>query len=261
MQEVRKQKTDARDADLILKLLREDRFPKVWVPSPRQRDERQLLLHRQRLVQMRTRVKNQLQAMAKNEGVCRRSGLWTAKGEAEFLQIPLLPWAEQRRHDWLQLLPQLNERILPLDEVVAEMAEQRPEVRRLMSHPGVGPVVATAFVLTLGDWRRFERSKQVASYLGLIPAEDSSGGKQRLGHLSKQGNSFLRGLLVEAAHIAVRHEPEWRRAYRRMSMRKNRQIAVVAIARKLAMRLWWMWKLGLEYGQIIESGSHAEQPD
>lgn len=258
VQEVRKQKTDVRDAELMLRLLREGRFPKLWVPSVQQRDERQLLLHRHRLVQTRTRVKNQVQAIAKNEGIYRRRGLWTAQGQAELAAVQLAPWSEQRRRDWLELLPELQSRIEPLDQAVAELAEQRPEVRRLMTHPGVGPVVASAFVLTLGEWQRFDRAKQVASYLGLIPAEASTGGKQRLGHLSKQGNPFLRGLLVEAAHIAVRYEADWRRAYRRMSMRKNRQIAVVAVARKLAMRLWGMWKLGLDYGQFTESGSHAE---
>jgi transposase len=258
--EPRKQKTDARDAELLLRLLRSGEFEplRIWVPSMEERDERQLLLHRHRLVQMRTRVKNQVQAIAKNEGVCRRAGLWTVKGQAEFRALPLAPWADQRRRDSLELLSALNGRIDPLDDAVAQLAKQRPAVQLLMTHPGVGPVVASAFVLTLGTWRRFESAKQVASYVGLIPAEASSGGRQRLGHLTKQGNAFLRGLLVEAAHIAVRYEPQWRRAYLRMSLRKNRQIAVVAIARKLAMRLWWIWKTGLAYGQMVESGSHAE---
>ena len=97
----------------------------------------------------------------------------------------------------------------------------------------------------------------MGSYLGLIPAENSSGGRQRLGHISKQGNALLRGLLVEAAHVAARHEPELGRCYRRLAMRKQRSIAAVAVARKLAVRLWWMWIRGLEYGQLRESGSHA----
>ena len=98
----------------------------------------------------------------------------------------------------------------------------------------------------------------MASYLGLIPAERSSGGRQRLGHISKQGNAMLRGLLVEAAHVAVRFDVQWRRDYMRLAMKKNRSIAAVAIARKLAVRLWWMWKSGLATGQISQSGSHVE---
>ncbi len=126
-----------------------------------------------------------------------------------------------------------------------------------MTHPGVGPITALTFVLTLGDALRFDCSKQVASYLGLILAEDSSGGKQRLGHITKQGNALLRGLLVEAAHSAARSEPELGRCYRRLAMRKNRSIAAVAVARKLAVRLWWMWRRGLNYAQFRTSGSHA----
>ena len=73
----------------------------------------------------------------------------------------------------------------------------------MRTHPGVGPITALAFVLTIGDPKRFDCGKQVASYLGLIPAEDSSGGRQRLGHISKQGNALLRGLLVEACWVIV----------------------------------------------------------
>jgi len=143
---------------------------------------------------------------------------------------------------------------------VEAAAQASPVVRCLRRQRGVGPVVGLAYELTLLDPTRFQSSRQVASYLGLIPAEHSSGGKQRLGHISKQGNALLRGLLVEAAHVAVRWEPEWRRQYVRLAMKKNRSIAAVAMARKLAVRLWWWWKSGLGSGQIGGSGSHAEQP-
>jgi transposase len=145
----------------------------------------------------------------------------------------------------------------PIRWKVAQQAAQHPEAVRLMTHPGVGPITALAFVLVIGDPARFANSKKLASYLGLIPSEDSSGGKQRLGHISKQGNAMLRGLLVEAAHVAVRHEAHWKRDYRRLAMRKNRSIAVVAVARKLAVRLWWMWRRGVDYAQLSASGSHA----
>lgn len=256
-QATRKQKTDARDAEHLLRLLLEDRFPRIWTPSVAERDLRQLVMHRHRLVQMRTRVKNQLQALALNEAVPRRPGLWTKKGRQQFEALALSEWTARRRQDGLELLEQLCNRTAPLDEAVRQQAEQRPECRRLMTHPGVGPVVSLAFVLTLGDAQRFACGKQVASYLGLIPSEHSSGGRQRLGHISKQGNAVLRGLLVEAAHIAARHDPELGRYYRRLAVKKNRSIAAVAVARKLAVRLWWMWVRGLDYGHKIEPASHA----
>lgn len=255
----RKQKTDVRDAQHLLGLLVEGRFEKlrIWVPTPEERDVRQLVLHRHRLVQLRTRVKNQLQAVALNEALPRKPGLWSRQGRQQLEALALPAWTARRRQDNLELLDQLVERTDPLDQAVVQQAHQRPEAVRLMTHPGVGPVTALAFVLTIGDPSRFPGGKQVASYLGLIPAEYSSGRQQRLGHISKQGNALLRGLLVEAAHSAVRAVPEWRRAYTRLAMKKNRAIAAVAIARKLAMRLWWMWLRGLDYGQLVQSGSHA----
>ncbi len=255
---VGRQKTDKRDADLILQLLIEKRFPRLWVPSVEQREGRQLVLHRHRLVQMRTRVKNQLQALAMNEGVQRKHKLWSQAGQAELQGLSLGPWASVRRTDLTDLRKDLDGKIDVLNQGLEQQVEQRPEVRRLMTHPGVGPVVATAFVLTIGEPGRFKKSKEVAAYLGLVPLEDSSGGRQRLGHITKQGNSMLRGLLVEAAHVAARREPEWQRKYKRLAMKKNRSIAAVAVARCLAVRLWWMWKLGLDYGPMKESRSHAE---
>jgi transposase len=252
-----KQKTDIRDAGLLLQLLLENRFPRIWMPSAEQRDLRQLLIHRHRLVQMRARVKNQMQAIAMNEGLQRKQRLWSEAGQAEFLGLVLDPWASRRRTDLLSLRKELDQRIKPLDHALQQQAQQRPETRLLMTHPGVGPVVATAFALTLGNASRFAGSKQVASYLGLVPLEHSSGGRQRLGHITKQGDSMLRGLLVEAVRVAAQREPEWRRRYLRLAVKKNRSIAAVALARRLGVRLWWMWKLGLDYGQMVESHSHA----
>ena len=253
----RKQKTDRRDAELLLKLLREDRFPRIWVPTPGERDVRQLLLHRHKLVRIRTQVKNQLQALALNQGVQRKWKLWSATGRKQLEALRLLPWASRRRAELLQLLDQLEGSIRELDRAVREQAQAHPGARRFMTQPGVGPVTALAFALTLGPAERFRRGKQVASYFGLIPAEHSSGWKgQRLGHISKQGSPFLRGLLVEAAQSAVRHEPELRRAYQRLAQRKCRALAKVAMARKLAVRLYWMLRLQVDYAQRVQ-GSPA----
>jgi transposase len=256
----RKQKTDRRDAELLLELLLDGgkRFPRLTVPSPEQRNQRQLVGHRHRLVQMETRVKNQVQALAMNEGLRLRRSLWTRKGQAQLQALALPRWAERKRTDLLALLADLQRRRADLDQAVAAAAEASPVVRHLRQQRGVGPVVGLAYELTILNPLRFDTSRQVASYLGLIPSERSTGGKQRLGHISKQGNAMLRGLLVEAAHVAVRWEPEWRRQYVRLAMKKNRSIAAVAMARKLAVRLWWLWKSGLASGQIGGSGSHAE---
>jgi transposase len=256
-QRVRKQKTDRGDAQLLLQLLRESRFPKLWVPSPENRDLRQLLWHRHRLVQMRTRVKNQLHAIALNEGVQRKSRLWSKAGRAQLESFTLAPWTARRRQDLLQLLDQLTPQIAELSQAVEREAQRRPEVQRLMTHPGVGPITALAFVLVLGTPDRFRCGKQVGSYLGLIPCEDSSAGKQRLGHLSKQGNTLLRFLLVEAAQAAVRCDPDWRRRFGHLAMRRQRNIAIAAMARRLAVSLYWLWRKAEDSPAASQSGSHV----
>jgi transposase len=257
---VRKQKNDRQDAEHILKLMMENRFPKVWVPGPENRDLRQLLWHRHRLVQTRTRLQNQLQAVALNQGVRRKRGLWSQSGREELESFRLAPWATRRRHDLLQLLDQLNPCIAELTAAIEKEAEQNSEAQRLMTHPGVGPITALGYVLIIGSPERFGCGKQIGSYLGLIPCEDSSAGRQRLGHISKQGNTLLRFLLVEAAQAAIRGDEDWRRQYLHLAMRRERNIAKVAMARKLAVRLYWMWRKGWDYQQLLKFGSHVGQP-
>ena len=124
----------------------------------------------------------------------------------------------------------------------------------------MGALTALAFVLIIGRAERFQCGKQIASYLGLVPLEESSGQRRRLGHITKQGNSLLRFLLVEAAQVTVRSDQEWRSRYFHLAMRRGRKVAKVAMARRLAVRLYWMWRKGWDYGQLRKFGSHAGQP-
>jgi transposase len=257
----REQRTDKRDARHILRLLVENRFPAVWQPSVANEEQRQLLMHRCRLVRMRTRIKNQLDSIAKSEGLT-GSRSWSGQRRGQIEALPLAGWYNRRRADLLQLLDGLELRIKPLDMAVDAAARQDAEARLLMTHPGVGPVVSLAYVLVVGDWRRFPRGKQVGSYLGLIPSEASSGKRQQqMGHITKQGNTLLRWLLVEAATTAQRYDASWHRQYVRLSMTKHHGVAKVAIAHKLAVRLYWMLRSGQDYGQMMERGSHARQSE
>jgi transposase len=183
---VRKQKTDRRDACHILDLLLTNRFPRIWMPSPAERDLRQMLRHRHKLVRFRTSVKNQLHALAMGQGLCRRKKLWARVGRQELENLLLDPWSSRRRADLLQLLDQLDPWIEELDQAVIQEAARRPQAAGLMKQAGVGPVTALAFVLTIGPVSRFPSSKNLVSYLGLNPSEASSGGRQRLGAISKQ---------------------------------------------------------------------------
>jgi transposase len=258
---VRKQKTDRQDAQLILKLMLKDDFPRIWVPSWENRDLRQLLWHRHRMVQARTRLMNQLQAVALNEGLRCKKRLWREHGRHQLESFRLAPWASRRRRDLLELLDRLNPTIAELSQAIEQEVEKYPEARRLMTHPGVGPLTALGFVLIIGKAERFQCGKQIASYLGLVPLEDSSGNRRRLGHITKQGSSILRFLLVEAAQVTARSLPEWRSKYFHLAMRRGRKIAKVAMARRLAIRLYWMWRKGWDYEQVKQFGSHAGQPE
>ena len=248
---VRRQKTDRRDAGHILKLLMENRFPRLWTPTSEQRDLRQLLIHRHKLVEIRTRVKNGLQHLALNRGVQKHSRLWSVRGRAYLEKLPLEGWTGRRREDLLKLLAELDRHLDELDQAASRAAEEHPQARLLMTQPGVGPITSLAFVLTIGDVSRFKHSNQVASYLGLIPREHSSGGKQRLGAISKQGNRFMRQLLVESVQTVNRLDEGFRKQYAARCHRKPKGVAKVTAARKLAVRLYWMLRQNVGYPEIV----------
>ena len=251
---VRKQKTDVRDALHILDLMLANRFPRIWIPSPGERDVRQLLRHRHKMVCLRTAVRNQLHALAMGQGVYQKRKLWGAKGRRELEALALDPWASRRRRERLAILDGLDASLGELDRAVDKEAQQNPAARSLMEQPGVGRVTALTFVLTIGPVERFRRSKQVVSYLELNPRESSSGGRQRLGGISKQGNSMARYLLVEAAQTASIYDEELRRDYQRLKFRRGTAVAKVAIARKLAVRLYWKLR---KQNSAVAAGSHA----
>ena len=248
--ETRRQKHDRRDAALLLELLTDDRFPSIWMPSAELADVRALLLHRDQWVRMRTRVKNALQGLALAHGLRRRAGLWSRQGQATLAALPLAPHAADRRAHLQALLDHLAAHVNELDQQVSAQAAERPQARRLMTHPGVGPVTALATKVFLGDPARFVDAKALASYVGLIPSEYSSGGRQRLGHLTKQGNPLLRFLWCEAAVHAVRRDAALGRFYRRKLQQKGLGKARVAVARKLGIRLWILLRDQIDYDEF-----------
>jgi transposase len=248
--ETRRQKHDRRDAALLLELLTQDRFPSIWMPSTELGDLRALLLHRHQWVRIRTRVMNALQGMALAHGIRRRAGLWSRDGQATIASLPLPPHAAYRRSQLQALYVHLTEQIEELDQRVRTHAQERPQAVRLMTHPGVGPVTALATEVFLGDPTRFADGKAVTSYVGLIPSEYSSGDRQRLGKITKQGNPLLRLLWCEATIHAVERDPALRRFYRRKLQQKGFGKARVAAARKLGIRLWILLRDQIDYAEF-----------
>ncbi len=194
-----------------------------------------------------------------NEGYRWKKKLFSEPGRAQLERLSLAPWASRRRQELLELLDRMNPTIEELTAAVEQEAHKRADALRLMTHPGVSPLTALAYVLIIGTPERFHCGKQIGTYVGMIPSEDSSAGKQQLGHISKQGNSLLRFLLVESAQAAARINPEWRRRYIHVAMRRHKSIAKVAMGRKLGVRLYWMWRNGCEYSPSLEFGSYVGQ--
>jgi transposase len=263
--ETRKQKHDRRDAELIRRLLVENRFPQIWLPTAEQRDLRTLLQHRHQLVRMRVMTQNGLQGLALSQGLRRGAKLWSQAGQRALDSLPLANYSGTRRQQLQELRQQLNQRLQMLDQAVCEQVERRAGARLLLSHPGVGPITALATEVFLGEARRFPNGKAVASYVGMIPSEHSSGGKQRNGSLSKQGNPLLRLLWVEAARAAARKDARLKQFYRKKLVQKGLGKAVVATARKLGIRLWIMMRDQIDYTEFCRRAEqrcpHAGMPE
>ena len=256
--EPRKQKHDRRDADLLLTLLVENRFPAIWLPTRELLDLRALLRHRHQWVRIRTRIQNALQAIALANGLRRGPSLWTQAGQQAIASLPLSPHAAYRRSELQAMYRKFETEIEKLNQRVEEQVCERAGARLLMTHPGVGPITALATDVFLGDPARFADSKALASYVGMIPGEYSSGGRQRLGGLSKQGNPLLRFLWGEAGIHAVRRDPELKRFYHRKLVQKGLGKARVAVARKLGIRMWIMLRDQIEYNEFCRRGQKQQ---
>ncbi len=255
----RRQKNDRRDAELLLDLLRHGDFPAVHLPPPASREVLDLLHHRERLVRMRTMLKNSLQAVALNHRVARGPSLFTARGRAALRALPLSRAEDWQRRDGFELLDELDRRVAALNEELERRAWADRRVVRLRTHPGVGRLTALAMVHTLEPATRFRDGRQVAAYCGLDPQERSSGQTVRTGGITKQGNRLLRTLLVEAAWntIRPRQDAELRRFYFHLLARKPAGVAIVAVARKLALRLYRLLREGIDYDEFRRRGRDA----
>lgn len=234
-------KTDKVDARVLAELLAADYLPAVW-----QADETTKALRRQvgthvGLVRQRTRIKNQIQAvLARN--LCPRcpaADLFGQKGRRWLAEQPL---PDDERRMIASLLRQLDftgEELRLVDAELAQVALDEPEVRRLMTIPGVDMAVAMAIRATVGDFSRFSSPAKLVSYIGLDPKVRQSGGLPAThGRISKQGRAWARGMLVEAAFSASRAPGPLRGFYERVKARRGWQIATVATARKLLVICW-----------------------
>ena len=253
----RRQKNDRRDAGLILDLLLRGEFPQVHRPPFESREVLRLLRYRHKLVQMRTRAKNSLQALAFSAGSAGRSRLLSRAGREQFLRLEMSESMARQRAEWLSLVDEFSARIKSLDSWLAERANRDERVLRLQTHPRVGLLTSLAVVHALEPVSRFAGGRKVAAYVGLDPMEYSSGERQRFGSISKGGSRLLRYLLVEAAQISVRRDEGLKRFYLRLPRRRGAQKAKVAVARKLLTRGYILLRDGIDYAEFLRRGVEA----
>jgi transposase len=244
-----KKKFDRVDAAKIAKLLYLDAVPRAHVPSADVRAWRGLIEYRQRLMGRRVAVKNQARALLRSLGVEARAGkaLWSNKGVAWLKAVPLEGADDALRRDLLaEELSGLTEKLKRVEKELKARADAHPGVTLLMTIPGVGVRTAEAFVAYVDDVGRFTRNKKVASYLGLVPCQDSSAGKDRLGHITRDGPGTVRKVLCEAAWQGVRRSPSLKAFFERVAGGKpdRRKIALVATARHLAVAMAAMLRTG-----------------
>ena len=245
-----KVKTDKVDAEILAQLLAADYLPGVWVADEDTQARRRQVARRAHLVRQRTRLKNQVQSILHRNLVprCPAADLFGLKGR-RWLAEQELPADE--RQAAAALLRQLDfhaQELGLIDSQLARVALGCEDTRRLMTIPGVDVTVAMSITAAVGDFSRFSSPNKLVRYVGLNPRVKQSGGQPAShGRITKQGRAHARGMLVEAAWVAVKTPGPLRAFFERVRARRGMQIAVVATARKLAVLCWHMISRGEDY--------------
>ena len=236
-----KVKNDRFDARTLAELLAADLVPRVWISDEQTRLLRRLTSRRTQLIRQRTRTKNEISAvLVRNlKGRPPVSDLFGKKGRAWLAGLELPVDEDQTVRGCLRQLDFLGGEIELIDRGLAEQALGSEEIRRLMTIPGVGVTTAATVMATIGDIQRFGTADRLVGYLGLDPRSRQSGAAPaRHGRISKQGSSAARHVLVEAAWAAIKTPGPLRAFYQRVRARRGAQIAIVAVARKIAILCW-----------------------
>jgi transposase len=245
-----KVKTDKVDAKVLCQLLAADFLPPVWMADEQTQALRRQVARRAHIVRQRTRLKNQVQSILHRNLVPKPpvADLFGIKGRCWLANQPLPPDEELAVEALLRQLDFHGQELRIIDASLGRIGLEREEVKRLMTIPGVDATVALSIVAAVGDFYRFPRPEQLVSYLGLNPRVRQSGGQPAShGRITKHGRAHARGMLVEAAWVAVKTPGPLRAFYERIRSRRGMQIAVVATARKLAVLCWHLVIKGEDY--------------
>jgi len=242
-----KQKNDRVDAEKLAKVLFLDEVPPVYVPEVEVRSWRGMIEHRSGLLADRTGAKNELRALLRSHGVVAPKGLWTLRGLAWIRGLEFEQGFDSVRRDiLLEKVEAANKMIKRVEVELAKVAAKHPGVQLLMTIPGVGIRTAEAVMAYIDRPERFHSNRSIGEYFGIVPSQDSSGGRERLGHITKQGPATVRRLVVEAAWQSIRHSPAVRARFERImgGNAGRKKIALVAVAHYLLRVMLAMLKSG-----------------
>ena len=236
-------KTDKVDALVLAQLLRADFLPNVWIPNEETRRLRQRATERSMLMNDRTRIKNRIHAILHQRLIEPPTGDLFSTENLAWLRgssIPLEPQGRAALDRQLRLYDALQPELDTVTQHAAEQAYHNPQTKLLMTLPGVDFCVAEGILAAFGDFTRFPSADKAASYLGLVPSTFQSGDHCYHGRITKQGRSHARWMLVQAAQTAALHPGPLGAFFRKLARKKNRNVAIVATARKLATIAWHM---------------------
>jgi transposase len=232
-------KTDAIDARTLAHLLRSDLIPAAYIPGPEVRELRELLRYRLDLVKQRTALKNRVHALLAKDGLhSPYTDAFGRQGRHWLIALDLSPAKRRRVDGFLRVLDSVTQEIREAELTLRRQAELDPRAQLLCEIPGIAALTAMTILAEIGDISRFPDSLHLVSYAGLAPHVRSSGGKTRLGHITKQGPSALHWVLIEATHIAVRKPGRLQERYRRLRRGKSSSVAIVACARELLVAIY-----------------------
>lgn len=242
-----KVKTDSVDSETLAHLLRAGLLPVSYAPPPPVRSLREMLRTRHALVRMRTTFYCRIQIILAKEGLsCPATDIFGRRGR-RWLETQELTPVHRLLVDLLtRQADALKQEIGSLEGNLREALEDHPELDRLLTVPGFGFLTAATFLAEVGDITRFPRAKNVVSYLGLAPRVHASGGRVRMGRLTKEGPPLVRSYLVQAAYNAIRRPGICQDLYERVHARSGSQAARVAVARKLVILAFLAWKHGVD---------------
>lgn len=252
-------KSDKVDAVMLARLLKADFLPTVWIPGEKERYVRELLAHRLRLVRSRTAVINELHAVYAKRNIEVPGMIWHRIRPMPWRAEELSGYAPRIVSENTELLKLINQQIQELDKELGKVGQQDPQAKRLMTIAGVGATTAVAVSSWIGDIRRFSNAKKLVSYFGVAPRVRQSAGKERHGHITKEGSPMARWLLLQAALVNIRMAKQPARShYLGVSKRRGKQIARVAATRKLVGVMYHLMKEQIDYEEFLRRGSNAQ---